>query len=151
MTSTIENLKEEVLKLIEGPLKEEGCEVAELAIATFRKSATVRAYVYCQGGTNMARCAQLSHVIGNALDAAELFEGGYTLEVSSPGLDRPLQKAVDFKYRLGETVSIKFVQSKRPSTRAKIVAVAEDDIVFENESGPFTESVKNIERAKIVY
>ena len=99
----------------------------------------------------MARCAQLSHVIGNALDAAELFEGGYTLEVSSPGLDRPLQKAVDFKYRLGETVSIKFVQSKRPSTKAKIVAVAEDDIVFENESGPFTESVKNIERAKIVY
>lgn len=151
MASTIENLKEEVLKLIESPLKEEGCEVAELVIATYRKSATVRTFVYCQGGTNMARCAQLSHVIGIVLDGTDLFEGGYTLEVSSPGLDRPLQKAVDFKYRLGETVDIQFAQGRRPSTKAKIVAVAENEIVFENESGPFTESLNNIERAKIVY
>ena len=151
MTSTIENLKEEVLKLIVAPLKEEGCEVAELIIATYRKSATVRAYVYCEGGTNMARCANLSHVIGAVLDGSDLFEGGYTLEVSSPGLDRPLQKAVDFKYRLGETVNIEFAERKRPAKRAKIIAVAETEIVFENESGPFTESLNNIERAKIVY
>ncbi len=151
MASTIENLKEEVLKLIETPLKEEGCEVAELVIATYRKSATVRAYVYCQGGTNVARCAHLSHVIGTALDGTDLFDGGYTLEVSSPGLERPLQKAVDFKYRLGETVSIEFAEHKRPATRAKIVAVEENEIIFENETGPFTESLNNIERAKIVY
>ena len=151
MASTIKNLKEEVLKLIESPLQEEGCEVAELVIATYRKSATVRAFVYCQGGTNMARCAQLSHVIGTVLDGTDLFENGYTLEVSSPGLDRPLQKAVDFKYRLGETVSIQYAQGKRPPAKAKIVAVTDSEIVFENESGPFTESLANIERAKIVY
>src|SRR3990172_4973950 len=143
MASTIENLKEEVLKLIESPLKNEGCEVAELVIATYRKSATVRAFVYCQGGTNMAKCARLSNVIGTVLDGTDLFESGYTLEVSSPGLDRPLQKAIDFKYRLGETVSIQFSQGKRPPAKAKIVAVTDIEIVFENESGPFTESLAN--------
>ncbi len=151
MASTIENLKEEVLKLIERPLKDEGCEIAELVIATYRKSATVRAFVYCQGGTNMARCAQLSNVIGTVLDGTDLFDGGYTLEVSSPGLDRPLQKAVDFKFRIGETVSIQFAQGQRPPTKAIIVAASESDVAFENESGAFTESLANIERAKIVY
>jgi len=151
MVSTIENLKEEVIRLIEGPLKNEGCEVAELVIATYRKSATVRAFVYCQGGTNMARCARLSNLIGTVLDGTDLFESGYTLEVSSPGLDRPLQKAIDFKYRIGETVNIHFAQGKKPLTRAKIISASDSEIVFENEAGPFIESPANIEKAKIVY
>ena len=151
MASTIENLKEELSRLIERTIKDEGCEIAELVIATYRRSATVRAFVYCQGGTNMARCARLSHVIGTVLDGTDLFESGYTLEVSSPGLERPLQKAIDFKYRIGETVSIQFAPGKRPLTKARIVAAGDNEIVFENESGPFTEALANIERAKIVY
>ncbi len=151
MASSNENLKEEVLKLIERPVQNESCEVAELVIATYRKSATVRVYVYCDGGVNLERCRNLTSVIGAALDGTELFESGYTLEVSSPGLDRPLQRAIDFKYRIGELVNIQFAEAKKPSVKAKIVSTNDNEIVFESESGPFTEALSNIERAKIVY
>ena len=133
------------------PLHDQSCEVAELVIAQYRKSATVRVFVYCEGGTNLERCKGISSVVGNILDGTDLFEGGYTLEVSSPGLDRPLQKAVDFRYRIGEMVNIQFAEPKRPSTRAKIVSTSDNEIVFENESGLFTEALANIGSAKIVY
>jgi ribosome maturation factor RimP len=151
MASNNDNLKEEVLKLIQSPIQNEGCDVAELVIAQYHKSAIVRVFVYCEGGVNLERCRTLSSVLGTALDGTDLFESGYTLEVSSPGLDRPLQKAIDFKYRLGELVNIQYAEAKKPSVKAKIVAANDNEIVFENESGAFSESLANIERAKIVY
>jgi len=151
MASNNENLKEEVLKLIEKPLQDEGCEVADLVIAQYRKGATVRVFVYCDGGVNHGRCRNLSLAIGTVLDGTDLFQSGYTLEVSSPGLDRPLQRAIDFKYRIGELVNIQFAEAKKPSMKAKIMSAGENEIVFETENGTFSESLANIERAKIVY
>ncbi|MGH8016270.1 MAG: ribosome maturation factor RimP [Candidatus Zixiibacteriota bacterium] len=151
MASNNEKLKEEVLNIIKGPLQRHGCEVAELAVAQYRKGTTVRVFVYSEGGVNLEKCRNLSSMLGEVLDGTDLFQNGYNLEVSSPGLDRPLQRAIDFKYRVGEVVSIQFAEVKRPTTRAKIVAAGEIEIVFENESGSFTESLANIERAKIVY
>ena len=149
--SNIEKLKEQVLSLIEVPIQNEGCDVAELVISQYRKSSTVRLFVYCQGGVSMERCSRLSRVVGETIEGTDLFENGYTLEVSSPGLDRPLQKTIDFKYRLGELVKIQFAEAKKPAVTAKIVSVNDTEIEFENDSGAFTESIENIERAKIVF
>lgn len=151
MASNNELMKEAVLNLIEKPVQTEGCDIAELVISQHRKSATVRVYVYCDGGVTLEKCRNLSSTLGNVLDGTDLFESGYTLEVSSPGLDRPLQRAIDFKYRIGEMVSIQFAEARKASVKAKIVAVNDSEVVFENETGPFTESLANIERAKIVY
>jgi ribosome maturation factor RimP len=151
MASNNENIKKEVLRIIEEPLQNQGCEVAELVIAQYRKSSSVRLFVYSEGGVTLEKCRELSSTIGNVIDGTDLFQNGYTLEVSSPGLDRPLQRAIDFKYRIGEVVNIQFAEAKRPATKAKIVSASDEAIVFENESGSFSESLANIERAKIVY
>lgn len=151
MVSNNENLKEEVHRLIQGPIRATGCEIAELVIAQNRKGATVRVFVYCDGGVTVERCRSLSATVGGILEGTDLFGNGYTLEVSSPGLDRPLQRAIDFKYRIGELVNIQYAEAKKPIVKAKIVSASDDEIVFENEAGPFTESLANIERAKIVY
>jgi ribosome maturation factor RimP len=151
MTSNIEKLKEQVLNLIEKPIQAAGCDVAELVISQHRQNSTVRVFVYCDEGVNLERCSQISRILGNTIDGTDLFQSGYTLEVSSPGLDRPLQRAIDYRYRIGEMVKIQFAEAKKPVVMAKIVAVEDSNVVFENESGTFTESLANIERAKIVY
>jgi len=151
MASNNEILKEAVLNLIESPLQTEGCEIAELVVSQYKEGATVRVFVYSEGGVNLERCRSLSNTVGDILDGTDLFESGYTLEVSSPGLERPLQRAIDFKYRIGEMVSIQFAEARKASVKARIVAVNDGEVFFENESGPFTESLANIERAKIVY
>ena len=99
----------------------------------------------------LGKCASLSSLVGAVIDGTDLFVNGYTLEISSPGLDRPLSKVVDYKYRIGETVKLNFAKRSRPAVRAKIVSVSDSKIVFENENGSFTEELTNIEKAKIVY
>ena len=151
MTSNIEKLKEKVLNLIEKPISAAGCEIADLVISQHRQNSTLRIFVYCNGGVNLERCSQISRVLGETIDGTDLFENGYNLEVSSPGLDRPLQRAIDYKYRIGELVKIQFAEAKKPAVTAKIVAVEDSGVVFESDSGTFTESIANIELAKIVY
>ena len=151
MVSNNERLKEAVRNIIEKPLKSEDCELADLSISQYKKGSTVRLFVYCENGVTVGKCASLSSVVGAVIDGTELFENGYTLEISSPGLDRPLSNVMDFKYRIGETVKINFTEDNRPSVRAKIVSVSDSEIVFENETGTFTEELTDIEKAKIVY
>ena len=151
MVSNNERLKEAVRNIIEKPLQSENCELADLSVSQYKKGSTVRLFVYCENGVTVGKCASLSSVVGAVIDGTELFENGYTLEISSPGLDRPLSNAMDFKYRIGETVKINFTEDNRPSVRAKIVSVSDSEIVFENETGTFTEELTDIEKAKIVY
>jgi len=151
MVSNNERLKEAVRDIIEKPLQSESCELADLAISQYKKGSTVRLFVYCENGVTVGKCASLSSLIGAVIDGTELFLNGYTLEISSPGLDRPLSKVVDFKYRIGETVKINFAGENRAAVRAKIMSVSDSKIVFENENGAFTEELTNIEKAKIVY
>lgn len=56
-------------------------------------------------------CADASRLIGAALETMDLFEGGYDLEVSSPGLDRRLRLDEDFEAAIGEEVKLKLVEN----------------------------------------
>ena len=151
MVSINDRLKEAVRDVIEKPLHSEGCELADLVISQYKRGSTVRLFIYCENGVTLGKCASLSSLVGAVIDGTDLFVNGYTLEISSPGLDRPLSNVVDFKYRIGETVKLNFAKRSRPAVRAKIVSVSDSKIVFENENGSFTEELTNIEKAKIVY
>ncbi|MCM2272032.1 MAG: ribosome maturation factor RimP, partial [candidate division Zixibacteria bacterium] len=88
---------------------------------------------------------------GEVIDGTDLFERGYTLEVSSPGLDRPLTTARDFRFRIGETVKIGFVDPKRKAVTAEIISTTGDAVVFRNATGEFTLPLVEIDKAKIVF
>lgn len=61
-------------------------------------------YMHKAGGITLDDCAQASHHLSTLLDADDAFEDPYTLEISSPGLDRPLREAADWQRRIGEWV-----------------------------------------------
>lgn len=62
--------------------------------------------VHTPGGISLDRCAELNRALSGALDQAALLTEPYLLEVSSPGLDRPLTTRRDFERVTGETVTI---------------------------------------------
>ena len=145
-------LKQQVTDLISGPLAAEGYELADMALSRYHTSVLLRLFVYAKGGgPTLEECARLSNVIGTVIDGTDLFESGYTLEVSSPGLERPLTTARDFTYRAGETVRIEFVDHKRKKQTAEIVGVTEDRVEFRDENGSFSIPLEEIERARIVF
>lgn len=70
----------------------------------------VRVLIDKSGGVSIADCEQAHKILGPALDVADPFSHSYTLEVSSPGLDRPFKRAQDYQRAIGKEVSLKLRQ-----------------------------------------
>ena len=70
----------------------------------------VRVLIDESGGVSIADCEQAHKALGPALDVADPFPHAYTLEVSSPGLDRPFKRPQDYQRAIGKEVSLKLRQ-----------------------------------------
>ena len=74
-----------------------------------QRSRILRLYVDSEGGITLDDCTRVSHLVGDVLDAEAVdgsLKGQYTLEVSSPGLDRPLTRPKDFKRFVGSRTKL---------------------------------------------
>ena len=99
--------REKVRQLIESVIESEGLEIIDLECLKMKFRWLVRIFIDKEGGVTIDDCSEISKQVGDILDVYDVLPGSYTLEVSSPGLDRPLSTDKDFiKYR-GSTVRIK--------------------------------------------
>jgi ribosome maturation factor RimP len=99
--------REKIVQIIEPVIESEGMEIIDLECLKMKYRWLVRIYIDKEGGVTIADCSEISKQAGDILDVYDVLPGSYTLEVSSPGLDRPLTRDKDFiKYR-GSTVRIK--------------------------------------------
>ena len=151
MTQKDDRLKSEITAILARPLAHFKGELADLVISRYKSEVTLRVFVYTKERMTLDACADLSRVIGEQIDETELFEDGYTLEVSSPGLDRPLTTARDFYYRAGETVRVRFADKKRKKITARIVAATEDAVTFSDDAEEFIIPLADIDQATIVF
>jgi ribosome maturation factor RimP len=142
--------KEQLSALLEPQLNALGFEVADVVVSRYRANVLIRVFVYGSEGVTIGDCARLSTVIRDAVDGTELFPGGYTLEVSSPGLDRPLTTLRDFRFRVGETVRVVFVDSGRKQITAEIAGVSGDVVELVGDGDAVRIPVAEIAQAKIV-
>ncbi len=88
---------------------------AELVAVEWAKSGrdwTLRLFIDAEGGVDHELCAAVSRVVSDALDALDFIEPAYNLEVSSPGLERPLVKPADFQRFAGEPVCIRLFAAR---------------------------------------
>ena len=91
---------ERVSSLVDPLLKEEGTELVETEYRREPRGWVLRLYIDKAGGVTLDDCSRISQEIGRILDVEDIISVPYTLEVSSPGLRRPLRKEEDFiKYR----------------------------------------------------
>ena len=98
----------ELIKILEPLLTEMGIDLVDLELHGGRSSGVVRVFVDEVGGISLARCTQASRAISALLDQEEPFQGQYRLEVSSPGIDRPLTTEKDFIRHRGRFIHITY-------------------------------------------
>ena len=99
--------REKIRQLIEPVIESEGLEIIDLECLKMKFRWLVRIFIDKEGGVTIDDCSEISKQVGDILDVYDVLPGSYTLEVSSPGLDRPLSRDKDFiKYR-GSIVRIK--------------------------------------------
>ncbi len=115
--------------------------------------ATLRVLVDRPGGVDLDLLAQVTRELSSALDAADPVPGRYTLEVSSPGLERPLRRPEHFSAAIGTKVKVK----TRPGTEGErrvegvLVAADEDGVTVEAGGEPRRLGHDEIERAHTVF
>lgn len=128
-------------------------------------SAVLRLYIDRPGadpeaegqGVSIEDCEAVSREVSAQLDVEDPISGNYTLEVSSPGVDRLLFTPAQFARFLGEQakVGLKLPQAGRRRLQGRIAAVAagergSDTITFEVDGQPFTVAFDNIDKARLV-
>ncbi len=107
-------MAETVIKQIEAValpvLKELGFELVEVQYRREQNGWILRLIIDKQDGINLADCAAVSREISQLLDIEDFIDQAYSLEVSSPGLNRPLKSMADFERFVGRKVKIKTIE-----------------------------------------
>ena len=101
------SIPERVYELIEPILWTLDFELVDVEFLTERGQWVLRVYIDKKGGVTLDDCARVSGEIEHPIDVQEIIAHEYVLEVSSPGLNRPLKKEKDYQRALGKKVKIK--------------------------------------------
>ena len=129
---------------------EASTELVELSCARQGRQWVIRLLVDKAGGVTVRDCARLNQRIGQALEEANCLEDSYTLEVSSPGLNRPLMSKRDFERALGEALDLELREPLRGSRalHGKLLAVQPEAVVLITPGGNLTIPLAQIQHAK---
>ena len=118
-----------VIELIEPGLLAKGLELVDVEFKKEGKNWVLRVFIDKEGGVTLEDCQKISRLAGDLIEVEEVIEPAYTMEVSSPGLNRVLKKEKDFIKFSGKKIC---VQCHAPlNGRKKFTGILTD---FKNQS-----------------
>ena len=130
-----EEYEQKTEKLLEPILEANHFELVDVEYVKEGGSWYLRAYIDKPGGITVEDCEIVNRALGDLLDEHDFIEESYILEVSSPGLGRPLKKERDFARSLGEEVEIRTYRmvNKQKEFRGILKAYDKDTVTIETE------------------
>ena len=131
------SVRNEVWQIIEPLLEAEGLELVDIEYRSEAHGAVLRLFIDRQGGVSLDDLAPMSRRLGDALDVHEAVPGAYTLEVSSPGINRRLRQPDHFRRYVGKKVRVRCSEyhNGRRSFLGPLLAVENDGIVVGLDAG----------------
>jgi len=99
--------RERIIERVEPVIDAEGMELVDVECLRMKTRWLVRIYIDKEGGVTIDDCTDISRQVGDLLDVYDIPPGPYTLEVSSPGLDRPLALDKDFIRFRGSKIKVR--------------------------------------------
>ena len=112
----------------------------------------LRVYIDQETGIQVDDCSRVSYQVGGMLDVEDPIPGNYQLEISSPGLDRPLYTLAHFERFQGAQVRIHLRRpiNERRRCRGRLVGIEGDEILVQDEGETLRIPFEAIEKARLV-
>lgn len=136
-------LAQRVIALVEEDLAADGYDLLDVRVFRGGGRLQLRLYVDAADGVGLDDCARASRTAGMLLEEADLFSQAYVIEVSSPGVRRPLRTAEHFAAAVGQKVELRIDSRGKPDKfRGKLLACRQRQLVLQPETesdGPPTE------------
>lgn len=146
-TQQLENLLEPVVNSMD-------FEFVGLEYISQGRHSTLRIYIDSENGVGVDDCAAVSRQLGAVLDVEDPITGEYSLEISSPGLNRPLFKLAQYEQFIGEEVKFKTLRPQLENGQRKfkgtITAIEKNNVVFDVENQSISVPFADIDKAHIV-
>jgi ribosome maturation factor RimP len=102
-----EDICAEVVRLTTPVLQDLGMDLVDVELRYEQRDLVLTLFIDKEGGVTLDHCVEVSQEVGTLFDVEDIISGPYRLEVSSPGLDRPLKKLSDFHRFAGRPVKMK--------------------------------------------
>jgi ribosome maturation factor RimP len=142
----------DVERLAEVVASHQGVTLVAVDVVGDVRRALIRVSVEDESGLNVDRCAEVAEELGRALDLHDPVPHAYTLEVASPGLDRPLRRAADYQRFQGRKVEVTTSEpiNGRRRWKGRLVGLEGDDVLVDVDGGRAILPLGLIARAHLV-
>ncbi len=142
---------EQIQTMLEPAIEALGFELWGLEYLSRGRHTTLRLYIDGKNGINADDCARVSRQASSILDVEDPITGEYTLEVSSPGLDRLLFHPEHYLQYVGEWIEIRLRVpfDGRRKFKGALKGIEGEDVVIQIEDSEFLLSLSSIDRAQV--
>jgi ribosome maturation factor RimP len=146
--------EQQLIELIRPVVEALGFELWGLDYSSRGKDSVLCIYIESEKGILVDDCAQVSRQVSGVLDVEDPITSEYNLEVSSPGMDRPLFTLEQFNRYVGEFVDVKlrYAFEGRRKFKGKLVAIEDgEDIVVQVDSHEYLLPIDAIDKANLIF
>lgn len=144
--------EQEVADLLAPTVESLGCVIWGVEYLSQGKHSKLRLYIDREGGVDVDNCADVSRHVSDILDVEEFSNNAYTLEVSSPGLDRILFTEEQFLGAVGEVVEVRLNSpfEGRRKYEGLLAGIEDHCALVQIETDEYLLPLENIQRARVV-
>ncbi len=143
--------KNEIRNLFENEIEEMGFDFVDMAIVLSGKSCDIRLFVDREGGITIDECREVSRAISDLIFSRDLLSQDYSLQVSSPGIDRPLKNEKDFRRNKGRKIELEYRdESEIKKVSGSILSVDEFVHLTGKSEGDISIPLSSVVKGKIV-
>lgn len=138
-------------ELLEPTVESLGFELWGMELISPNRRPTLRLYIEREDGVNVDHCAEVSRHVSGVLDVEDPIQGEYTLEVSSPGVNRLLFKPEQYALYVGEPIEVKlrFPFEGRRKFRGWLMGLEGEDVVVRVDDHDYLLPLKQVDKARV--
>ena len=131
-----DSIAQQIDRIAEKAASDNGVEFIHSEIVGSKRNMTVRIYIDKPEGVTLEDCSTVSRAIEAVIDADDFIPSSYVLEVSSPGIERPLFTVQDFEKFAGKKAKVKTLESinGQANFNGRIVSVEDSEIIFDDKT-----------------
>jgi len=127
---------EKMTSLLSPVLDRHGAYRVEMSVRNERGGKLIQAFIDTDSGITIEQCATISREFAQELDRANLIQGAYRLEISSPGIDKPLRMMRQYRKNIGRRFKVVHLSADARTTLAgKLQSVEDEKLTFQTDAG----------------
>lgn len=145
-------LEQNLQEMLQGAVEDLGCELWGIECQRAGRFMTVRLFIDKEGGVTVDDCADVSRQVSAILDVEDPIADKYNLEVSSPGLDRPLFTLSQFERYIGQDIAVhlRIPVMERRKWQGKLDRIENDMVILIVDGQEQVLVFGNIQKANVV-